>query len=69
MARFKNVKIKNDEPNAEQVDLRQSRKNCLVAHAAPNANQCKDVPFADLEPSELDYRLVHRQALLMFNTL
>jgi hypothetical protein len=52
-------------------------KDCLVADAAPNTTHtrthCKAVPFADLEPSELDDqpvdRPVDRLTLLLFNTL
>jgi hypothetical protein len=41
--------VRNEDLNDEPVDLRQSRKDCLVTNAAPNAThtqtQCKAAPF------------------------
>ena len=66
--------LKNDQPDDEPVDLRQSRKRLsgrkCCSHREPNA---KPSLFADLEPSEPDDRPVDRPVdhptLLMFNTL
>ncbi len=51
------------------------KDDCLVANAVPNGTRptrepnAKQPAFADLEPSELDNRLVDRPALLLFKTL
>ena len=66
--------LKNDQPDDEPVDLRQSRKRLsgrkCCSQREPNA---KPSLFADLEPSEPDDRPVDRPVdrptLLMFNTL
>ena len=66
--------FKNDQPDDEPVDLRQSRKRLsgrkCCSQREPNA---KPSLFADLEPSEPDDRPVDRPVdrptLLMFNTL
>ncbi len=66
--------LKNEEPDDEPVDLRQSRKRLSGRECCSQREpKAKLSLFSDLEPSEPDDRPVDRPvdrpALLMFNTL